>query len=90
MVVCNLLRKAPSSYSIGLKLLNELKKKIPEFDPKWTLDFGAGLGPFTWSVNEIYPNCKNLICVEPNKNMRKLGKFIFNKSSYMESLAHTV
>lgn len=54
------------------------------------MDYGAGLGPFTWAVSEIYPSCKNLVCIEPNKNMRKLGKFIFDKSTYMESLAHTV
>jgi hypothetical protein len=41
-VVCNLLRKAPGSFAIGVKILAEIKRRFPLFKPKTHLDFGAG------------------------------------------------
>jgi ribosomal protein RSM22 (predicted rRNA methylase) len=57
MTVCNLLRKAPSSYSIGKRIFLEIKKYLPNFQPKSFLDFGSGLGPFAWAFNEVFPDC---------------------------------
>ena len=76
MAVANLLRKAPTSYAVAKRVLSEFRKRNPSFLPENVLDFGAGLGPWTWAIDELFPECKNLVCIEPNTYMRKLGRFL--------------
>ena len=45
------------------------------FNPSKVLDFGAGIGSGSWALWDLF-NKKNIIAVEPNSNMRKLGKFL--------------
>ena len=41
------------------------------------LDFGAGLGSFSWAALDVYKNSiKTIAAVEPKGPMRKLGKFM--------------
>eukprot|EP00347_Sterkiella_histriomuscorum_P011134 403373629 len=78
-------RKMPYNYYIYRRLLNEVKERLPNFKPEAGLDYGAGLGSGVWAMQHIYgkqnavDNDGSLIrsaAVEPNVNMRKLGKYL--------------
>ena len=55
--------------------------RMPDFKPKTSLDFGAGLGSGVWATQAIFGDegikcLKRSAAVEPNTSMRKLGKFL--------------
>lgn len=82
----------PGSYAVSRRILKEIRKRIGTFSPKTFLDFGSGVGPWGWSASEIFPELETIACVEPNENMRKLGKYLSNSYKqirFMESLSHT-
>lgn len=58
------------------------------------LDYGSGIGTWAWSFRNLYPDVKNIVCVEPNMFMRKLGKFVsqdyVKDIKFYESLSHTL
>ena len=50
---------------------------MPHYKPQTVLDYGAGLGSGAWAAQHIFTNdIERMAAVEPNVNMRKLGKFI--------------
>jgi spermidine synthase len=57
------------------------------------LDFGAGLGSGAWAAHHVFGNkVERVAAVEPNLNMRKLGKFLTgeqfkNEILWVDSLA---
>ena len=83
--IAYLQRKMPYHYYVYRRLLNEIKERLPNFKPESALDYGAGLGSGLWAAQHIY-GTKNAIdkegtlnrsaAVEPNVNMRKLGKYL--------------
>ena len=45
MSIGYLYRKYLGSYAVGIRMMSELKKRLgDEFQPKYVLDYGAGLG----------------------------------------------
>jgi len=50
---------------------------MPDFKPKSILDFGAGLGSALWASFHTYEGLiTKYAAVEPNRDMRRLGKFL--------------
>ena len=76
----------PYNYMVFKRILTELKNRLPDFKPKTCLDYGAGLGSGLWAAMHVYSTTENatnmdkflhrVAAVEPNVNMRKLGKFL--------------
>ena len=68
----------PYNYSVYKRILSEIKNRMPEFKPVTCLDYGAGLGSGMWAACHIYEDSslQKVAAVEPNVNMRKLGKFL--------------
>jgi ribosomal protein RSM22 (predicted rRNA methylase) len=58
------------------RVLNELKIRNSKFAPMKVLDFGSGLGSFSWAATDVFKSIKQTAAVEPNSMMRKLGKFM--------------
>jgi ribosomal protein RSM22 (predicted rRNA methylase) len=54
------------------------KKDDDSFEPLSILDYGAGLGSGLWAAIHCYgnENVARVAAVEPNLNMRKLGKYL--------------
>ena len=55
--------------------------RLPNFKPKTSLDFGAGLGSGVWASHHVFGDegtnaLQRCAAVEPNVHMRKLGKFL--------------
>lgn len=61
------------------RLILEVINRLPEFQDREisVLDYGAGLGSGVWAAHHCFgKNLEKAAMVEPNTNMRKLGKFL--------------
>ena len=87
----------PFTFTVYKRILHELSLRLPGFKPVTALDYGAGLGSGVWATQTIYgdegaKHLKRCAAVEPNVNMRKMGKFIsedqfVNPVLWVDSLA---
>lgn len=72
----------PYHYSVYKRLIHEVQQRVPHLarDQEGglaVLDYGAGLGSGLWAAMHLYGDTvKKVAAVEPNINMRKLGKFV--------------
>ena len=67
----------PYNYFVYKRILSEIEKRLPNYKPKTILDFGAGLGSSIWAAHHVFDSkVDRVAAVEPNVNMRKLGKFL--------------
>jgi ribosomal protein RSM22 (predicted rRNA methylase) len=67
----------PYNYKVFKRVLDEVKMRVPNFKPESLLDYGAGLGSGLWAGSEVFKgDLQRIAAVEPNTNMRKLGKFL--------------
>lgn len=70
-------RKFVNNYYVYKRVLSEIRKRDPKFKPESLLDFGAGLGSGSWAgIHTFQSSLKRVGAVEPNANMRQLGKFM--------------
>jgi hypothetical protein len=74
--VAYLKNRMPRTYFANKRILRELKQRIPFFQPKAVLDYGAGLGSAIWAAVDTYKSIDRAVAVEPSPNMRALGKFL--------------
>ena len=79
--IAYLQRKMPYNFTVYKRIMHELSMRLPNFKPKTSLDYGAGLGSGVWAMQAIYGSdgnkaLKRSAAVEPNTAMRKLGKFM--------------
>jgi ribosomal protein RSM22 (predicted rRNA methylase) len=93
------MRKMPYTYQVFKRILHEVKTRLPhltENEKKISvLDYGAGLGSGMWAAIHCFGQDTVLRTagVEPNVNMRKLGKFMTtdlnenNNILWLDSLA---
>ena len=72
----------PYTFNTIRRILSEVKKRNPSFKPESILDYGAGLGSGILAVFDVYNNIKfkKVAAIEPNKYMRKLGKYVTDTS----------
>ena len=68
--------RMPYTYNVAKRISFEIAKRIPDFKPNSVLDYGAGLGSCIWAANDVFSDATRLAAVEPNKDMRRLGKFL--------------
>ena len=48
--IAYLIRKMPYHYYIFKRIIHEIHQRLPDFQPKSVLDFGAGLGSGLWAA----------------------------------------
>ncbi|XP_071815016.1 ribosome assembly protein METTL17, mitochondrial-like [Apostichopus japonicus] len=70
-------RMAPN-YAIIYRVLHELQRIMPSYQPSSVLDFGSGLGSSIWATNAIFPEAvKEYYCVDISQAMHNLaGKLL--------------
>lgn len=80
--IAYLYSRMPYTYSVLFKIMDELKRRNPKFHPTSILDYGAGLGSGLLAALDIFglEQFNKIAAVEPNKYMRKLGKFVIDKA----------
>ena len=45
--------RMPGCYSVASRVLDDLRWRLPEFQPGSLLDFGAGPGTATWAASQV-------------------------------------
>ncbi|KAL5719062.1 5-oxoprolinase (ATP-hydrolyzing) [Ranunculus cassubicifolius] len=67
--------RMPAVYSACHRVLKEVRRRLPGFEPKRVLDFGSGTGSVLWAVREVWPRSLETInLVEPSKHMQRVGQ----------------
>ena len=46
--------RSPAEYAVLETILNEIKRKDPEFSPSTLFDFGSGVGTGYWATKKVF------------------------------------
>eukprot|EP00117_Sycon_ciliatum_P001690 scpid49560/ scgid7244/ Methyltransferase-like protein 17, mitochondrial; Methyltransferase 11 domain-containing protein 1; Protein RSM22 homolog, mitochondrial len=66
-----------SHYAVTYRVLNEIRKRMPDFEPKHVLDFGSGLGSATWAANSVWgKSIKEYVCVDTSSTMTDMANVL--------------
>lgn len=72
----------PSVYGSTLKVLQEIRKREPNYHPKTLLDFGSGTGMTVWAAYSIWgDSISEYQCVDASGHMNKAAEFLLRGSS---------
>ncbi|KAL2233113.1 UNVERIFIED_CONTAM: Methyltransferase-like protein 17, mitochondrial [Sesamum indicum] len=67
--------RMPAVYSALYRVLNEVRRRVPDFTPAKVLDFGAGTGSALWAMMEVWPgSLERINLVEPSQSMQRAGQ----------------
>ncbi|RZC70894.1 hypothetical protein C5167_034066 [Papaver somniferum] len=67
--------RMPAVYSACHRILREVRRRLPGFQPATVLDFGSGTGSALWALREIWPHSLEKInLVEPSKAMQRAAQ----------------
>ena len=69
-------KRMPYTYFSFLRILEEVRTRLPKFAPFSLLDYGAGLGSGAWAGIDVFRSLKKVAAVEPSTEMRRVGKFM--------------
>jgi len=65
------------NYQSLWQVLNEIKSRDPDFQPKTLFDFGSGLASSVWAVNDTWPDAvQEHYCVDPSQDMNTLARLL--------------
>lgn len=84
-------KRMPPTYGAAVRALSEAKFRLPLFEPKSILDYGAGTGAGGWAGLSLYPALDRIVAVEPSPAMRTMGKKLSkyaSQFSWVESVAN--
>ncbi|XP_072013959.1 ribosome assembly protein METTL17, mitochondrial-like [Amphiura filiformis] len=81
-----LLARLAPNYAVTYRVLNEIKKRVPDFRPQAVLDFGSGLGSTVWATDVLWKNSiQQFYCVDTSKDMHNLAEDILCGGSKEEN-----
>ncbi|KAL8170715.1 hypothetical protein V2J09_022519 [Rumex salicifolius] len=67
--------RMPAVYTVCYRILREIRRRVPDFDPASALDFGAGSGSAFWALREVWPHSLEKVnLVEPSQSMQRIGQ----------------
>ncbi|KAI3866806.1 hypothetical protein MKW92_050391 [Papaver armeniacum] len=67
--------RMPAVYSACHRILREVRRRLPGFQPATVLDFGSGTGSALWALREIWPHSlEKISLVEPSKAMQRAAQ----------------
>lgn len=72
-----LAHRYPATWAANFRVLYELARRAPEFQPRRVMDYGAGPAPGLTAVQEIWPGIMEYAtAIEPSEHMTQLGKYL--------------
>jgi ribosomal protein RSM22 (predicted rRNA methylase) len=80
LAVSYLLNRSSRTYAVAARVISEIRKMFPKFQPKSFLDFGAGLSSGAAACVDAFGDNMSVFSVEPGGKMRKLGKYLTSYS----------
>ena len=70
----------PSTFAANFRIMTEVLKRVPDFNPSRILDYGSGPAVSALAAVQVWGNQKQVTCIEPSQNMQQLGKFLLADS----------
>ncbi|XP_047111717.1 methyltransferase-like protein 17, mitochondrial [Schistocerca piceifrons] len=72
-----LIGRSAAEYAVLFRIMKEISKRVPEFQPKSLLDFGSGVGTAIWAVNSVWrETMKEYFCVDSSRDMNEISSLI--------------
>ncbi|XP_041968664.1 methyltransferase-like protein 17, mitochondrial [Aricia agestis] len=72
-----LMVRAAPEYAVLLRILDEIKRRLPDYKPRSFFDFGSGIGTGTWAVNSMWPKeIYEYFTVDTSTHMNDLARLI--------------
>ncbi|XP_039761967.1 methyltransferase-like protein 17, mitochondrial [Pararge aegeria] len=72
-----LMARAPPEYAALVRILDEIKRRLPDYTPRSFFDFGSGVGTGTWAVNTYWKNdIFDYFTVDTSTHMNDLARLI--------------
>ncbi|XP_041036719.1 methyltransferase-like protein 17, mitochondrial isoform X2 [Carcharodon carcharias] len=69
-------------YAAVTRVLHEIKKRVPEFQPRTLLDFGSGTGTVTWASRQAWGgSLREYLCVDSSAAMHQTAEFLMRGGS---------
>jgi ribosomal protein RSM22 (predicted rRNA methylase) len=80
--VTYLAHRFPATYASNFRVLMEVFKRVPDFNPTRILDYGSGPGVSTLAALKIWQadETRKVVCVEPSLNMQQVGNYLLSDS----------
>ena len=76
--VTYLAHRFPGTFAANFRVLTEVLKRVPDFNPSKVLDYGSGPGVSVLAALQIWKSVSQIVCVEPSENMQKVGKYMLS------------
>ncbi|XP_038630733.1 methyltransferase-like protein 17, mitochondrial [Scyliorhinus canicula] len=69
-------------YAAVTRVMHEIKKRVPEFQPRTLLDFGSGTGTVTWASRMAWgTSLREYLCVDCSAAMHQVAEFLMRGGS---------
>ena len=84
--VTYLAHRFPSTFAANFRVLMEIFKRAPDFNPERILDYGSGPAVSAQAALQIWQDeeRRSVTCVEPSLNMQQVGKYLLSDSKVGE------
>lgn len=80
-----LFTRLPGTFSAVEQVLEEVRKRSPEFSPRTVLDVGSGPGTASWAAFECFDSPDRYVLLEKDPGFISIGKKLARFSPRMES-----
>ncbi|CAG9574135.1 unnamed protein product [Danaus chrysippus] len=72
-----LMARAAPEYAVLVRILDEIKRQLPDYKPRSFFDFGSGVGTGTWAVNTYWKgDIYEYFTVDTSTHMNELAQLI--------------
>lgn len=72
--------RMPATFAANTMAMSEIVKRLPDFEPKSSLDIGAGPGTSTVAAREMFGGIEMSHLVEPNLYLKKAGETLLGEA----------
>lgn len=72
--------RLPATFAVVARVLEEIKKRLPDFSPKSVCDLGAGPGTATWAAIKEFPDIAQAVLYEKDSQWLGIGRRLMEKA----------
>jgi ribosomal protein RSM22 (predicted rRNA methylase) len=83
-----LMSRSAEEYAVIMRILSEIQKRDPTFQPQSFFDFGAGVGTGTWAASELWKSTIfEYYLVDSSKYMNELSEILLRDGDQNKSMS---
>jgi hypothetical protein len=79
--IAYVVHRLPSIYGVLYKIMAEIRKRKPNWNPKEMLDFGTGPGTSIYTSKIFFPSIDSIMAVEPSSDMMNTAIQLMNETT---------